>query len=95
MTTSTPRAHTSYRVRAHTTPDGTARIQAADQTVPVDTAWDRPPSGHPGPAELLAAALAACRKRSRPSRRRADRRSATDHLTTTRGHESASLRATP
>jgi uncharacterized OsmC-like protein len=47
-------------VRAHTTPDGTARIEAADQTIPVDTAWDRPPSGQPGPAELLAAALAAC-----------------------------------
>lgn len=60
MTTGTPRARTSYRVRARTTPDGPARIEAADQMIPVDAAWDRPPSGQPGPAELLAAALAAC-----------------------------------
>ncbi|MFF7639854.1 OsmC family protein [Streptomyces canus] len=58
--TTTPQARTSYRVRARTTPAGPAHIEAADQTIPVDAAWDRPPSGQPGPAELLAASLAAC-----------------------------------
>ncbi|MCX4859051.1 OsmC family protein [Streptomyces canus] len=58
--TTTPQARTSYRVRARTTPDGPARIEAAEQTIPVDAAWAEPPSGQPGPAELLAASLAAC-----------------------------------
>jgi uncharacterized OsmC-like protein len=58
--TTTPQARTGYRVRAGTTPDGPAHIEAADQTIPLDTAWDRPASGQPGPAELLAASLAAC-----------------------------------
>ncbi|WP_282703085.1 OsmC family protein [Streptomyces sp. CC219B] len=56
----TARARTTYQVRARTTPDGAARIDTADRTIPVDTAWDGPPTGQPGPAELLAAALAAC-----------------------------------
>ncbi|MFJ8630950.1 OsmC family protein [Streptomyces sp. NPDC093568] len=60
MSTSTPQARTTYRVRGRTTPDGPAHIEAADQTIPADTAWAQPATGQPGPAELLAASLAAC-----------------------------------
>ncbi|MCC5032401.1 hypothetical protein DMH02_003825 [Streptomyces sp. WAC 00631] len=70
--TATPRARAPYRVRARTTPDGPARIEAADRAVPVDAGWTQPPTGRPGPAELLAASLAACRlknlNRVRPRR---------------------------
>ncbi|MEU4885680.1 MULTISPECIES: hypothetical protein [Streptomyces] len=34
--TATPRARAPHRARARTTPDGPARIEAADQTIPVD-----------------------------------------------------------
>ncbi|MDA8439096.1 MAG: OsmC family protein [Propionibacterium sp.] len=52
---------TSYRVQAHVTAGGVATVTAGNQTIPVDATWaaDEPP-GTPGPAELLAAAFAAC-----------------------------------
>ncbi|NBM17881.1 OsmC family protein [Streptomyces sp. GC420] len=56
----TGRAPTSYRVRARTTPTDGTLVEAADRSIPVDASWDRPPSGLPGPADLLASALAAC-----------------------------------
>ncbi|MEU9244406.1 OsmC family protein [Streptomyces sp. NPDC048385] len=56
----TTTARTTYQVRARTAPGAATAIEAADQTIPVDVAWAAPASGLPGPAELLAAALAAC-----------------------------------
>lgn len=52
---------TSYRVQAHVAAGGVAAVTAGNQTIPVDAMWaaDEPP-GTPGPAELLAAAFAAC-----------------------------------
>ena len=55
-----PRAPTTYRVRARTVEGGRAEIEAAEETVTVDASWGADPSGLPGPAELLAAAFAAC-----------------------------------
>jgi uncharacterized OsmC-like protein len=54
------RAPTEYTVRGSTTSPGRAQVNAATQTVALDTAWPPAPSGLPGPAELLAAAFAAC-----------------------------------
>ena len=39
---------------------GHAAIDAGSDTLPIDAGWATEPSGHPGPAELLAAAFAAC-----------------------------------
>jgi uncharacterized OsmC-like protein len=50
----TPQAPTTYRVRAHATSAGQAQIDAGAQTITVDA------SGTAPPAELLAAAFAAC-----------------------------------
>ena len=58
MNTTQPR--TSYQVQAHASAGGRAWIDAADRTIPIDASWGTPPSGRPGPAELLASALAAC-----------------------------------
>jgi uncharacterized OsmC-like protein len=52
---------TTYHVLAHSASHGDASIQAADLTLPIDASWNADePSGLPGPAELLAAAFAAC-----------------------------------
>ncbi|MFW6092264.1 MAG: OsmC family protein, partial [Actinomycetota bacterium] len=53
-------APTEYRISAHATADGEAVVTAADTPIELDAAWGRPPSGLPGPAQLLAAAFAAC-----------------------------------
>lgn len=54
-------APTTYVVRGSSQRGGTAEIDAGDVAIDVDTAWAAAePSGHPGPADLLAAALAAC-----------------------------------
>lgn len=52
---------TTYRVTGRGRNGGAASIRAAEQDIPIDAAWARAePSGLPGPAELLAAAFAAC-----------------------------------
>ncbi|MFG2084800.1 MULTISPECIES: OsmC family protein [unclassified Spirillospora] len=58
--TTTQAAPTSYQVTASTTSAGRSRVTAGRETITLDTAWASAPSGLPGPAELLAAALAAC-----------------------------------
>ena len=51
----------TYHVRAEVTTGGRATITAGNQTIPVDATWAAAePAGTPGPAELLAGALAAC-----------------------------------
>ncbi|GAA4413121.1 hypothetical protein GCM10023168_35640 [Fodinibacter luteus] len=47
-----------YRVSAATMGNGGAQVTAAGAAIPVDVTWGGAPDG-PGPAELLAAALAA------------------------------------
>jgi uncharacterized OsmC-like protein len=51
---------TVYRVRARTIGGGWAEAAAGTETIAFDASWAREPSGLPGPAELLASALAAC-----------------------------------
>lgn len=51
---------TVYTVRARSLGDGTAQAAAGSETVTFDASWSQPPSGLPGPAELLASAFAAC-----------------------------------
>ena len=58
MTATTPA--TVYTVRARTLGDGTAQVAAGSQPITFDASWAGPPSGLPGPAELLASAFAAC-----------------------------------
>lgn len=58
MSTTAP--HTVYVVEAHALGDGTAEAAAGSETVRFDAGWAQPASGLPGPAELLAAAFAAC-----------------------------------
>jgi len=54
-------APTVYRVTARTASDRTSSITAGDTVIPLDSAWQpASPSGLPGPAELLSAALAGC-----------------------------------
>lgn len=53
-------APTTYTVTAHVSSPGRAAIDAGTDTLPIDAGWATEPSGHPGPAELLAAAFAAC-----------------------------------
>jgi uncharacterized OsmC-like protein len=52
---------TNYRVHAEVSAGGESTVTAGNQTIPVDATWasNEPPSA-PGPAELLAAAFAAC-----------------------------------
>ena len=56
----TPTPPTSYAVRARTTGTGQAEVVAGTETIAFDASWAVEPSGPPGPAELLAAAFAAC-----------------------------------
>ncbi|MES9543914.1 OsmC family protein [Actinomadura sp. NPDC000600] len=58
--TITQPAPTSYQVTASTTSAGRALVSVGSEAITLDTAWASAPSGLPGPAELLAAALAAC-----------------------------------
>ncbi len=61
MTADTPvRPPTSYQVTATAQAGGPAQIRAANETIPLDAGWATPPTGAPGPAELLAGAFAAC-----------------------------------
>ena len=53
-------APTVYEVHARSLGGGRAEVDAGTATVPLDTSWAIEPSGLPGPAELLAAAFAAC-----------------------------------
>jgi uncharacterized OsmC-like protein len=53
-------APTTYSVTARVSAPGHAEIDAGTDTLPIDAGWATEPSGHPGPAELLAAAFAAC-----------------------------------
>lgn len=56
-----PSAPTSYRITAFTAADSHSEILAGTQSIPFDSAWGAAtPSGLPGPAELLMAALAGC-----------------------------------
>lgn len=52
---------TTYHVHGAVSAGGRATLTAADRAIPVDASWAADePSGDPGPAELLAGALAAC-----------------------------------
>ncbi len=51
---------TVYRVRARSIGGGRAEAAAGTETIAFDASWGSEPSGLPGPAELLASALAAC-----------------------------------
>lgn len=53
-------APTEYRVVATATPRGATLARVGGDAVMLDTSWAREPSGHPGPAELLASSFAAC-----------------------------------
>jgi uncharacterized OsmC-like protein len=53
-------APTEYRISAHARPGRGAAVRAADTQIELDAGWGRAPSGLPGPAQLLAAAFAAC-----------------------------------
>ncbi|MBH0116813.1 OsmC family protein [Salinibacterium sp. NG253] len=54
-------APTTYEVHGRSVAREEASIHAGNQTIPIDALWDADePSGLPGPAELLASALAAC-----------------------------------
>jgi uncharacterized OsmC-like protein len=50
----------SYTVRARVSASGGAHADAGTETITFDASWGTGPSGLPGPAELLAAAFAAC-----------------------------------
>lgn len=50
----------TYRVRARAGASGAAHADAGTETITFDASWGNGPSGLPGPAELLAAAFAAC-----------------------------------
>ncbi|MCW2621138.1 MAG: osmotically inducible protein [Frankiales bacterium] len=58
MTTTAPPI--VYVVKAQSAGGGTARAAAGSATITFDAGWAQPPSGLPGPAELLASAFAAC-----------------------------------
>lgn len=54
-------APTTYVVHGRSAPGGAATISAGDQELALDAAWAaEEPSTLPGPADLLASALAAC-----------------------------------
>ena len=56
---STP-AKTEYRITATAQPLGAATVTAGEASLGIDTRWGVEGAGEPGPAELLAAAFAAC-----------------------------------
>lgn len=51
---------TVYDVHARTLSAGRAAVDAGTETITFDAAWAQPPTGLPGPAELLASSFAAC-----------------------------------
>jgi len=53
-------APTTYLARARTTGSDRAEAVVSGETVVFDASWGEGPSSLPGPAELLAAAFAAC-----------------------------------
>ena len=53
-------AQTEYRVTATAQPDGAATATAGGTSLAMDTRWGVEGMGEPGPADLLAAAFAAC-----------------------------------
>ena len=53
-------APTEYRINAHAKSGGAAAVKAAETQIELDAGWGQAPSGLPGPAQLLAAAFAAC-----------------------------------
>ncbi len=55
-----PRPPATYAVRARANATGGAYADAGTETITFDASWGAGPSGLPGPAELLAAAFAAC-----------------------------------
>ena len=55
-----PQAPLTYTVSARTTEKGRAVAQTGHEAIAFDASWAQPPSGLPGPAELLASAFAAC-----------------------------------
>ncbi len=56
-----PETPTSYSVSGSTTRERRSSITAGNQVIPIESAWaPEQPSGLPGPAELLAAALVGC-----------------------------------
>lgn len=56
----TGRAPTEYRISAYAKAGEESVVATGNTQIEADTAWGRPPSGLPGPAQLLAAAFAAC-----------------------------------
>ncbi len=56
---STP-AQTDYRITATVRPSGAASVTAGEASLTIDTRWGAEVVGEPGPADLLAAAFAAC-----------------------------------
>ena len=59
MSTSVP-APTEYRLTATARPGGPTTVTAGAASLGIDTGWGTEPTSHPGPADLLAAAFAAC-----------------------------------
>lgn len=53
-------ADLTYTVRARTAAHGEAQAEVGAETIRLDSSWASPPSGLPGPAELLATSFAAC-----------------------------------
>lgn len=53
-------APTEYRITGHVRPEGSATVLTGTTAVDIDATWGAPPTGQPGPAELLASAFAAC-----------------------------------
>ena len=51
---------TTYRVSARMPRRGQAQADVGTSSIDLDASWGREPSGLPGPAQLLAAAFAAC-----------------------------------
>lgn len=56
----TPGPAMAYEVHALALGDGRAQVEAGSETITFDASWEQPPTGLPGPAELLASAFAAC-----------------------------------
>lgn len=55
-----PPAPLTYSVRAWARVNGTASARIGSADIDLDTNWGHPPTGQPGPADLLACAFAAC-----------------------------------
>ena len=67
MTTTQPdspprpgRPPTEYRITAHARAGDVGAAEAGTTSIDIDTTWGVAPTGLPGPAEILAAAFAAC-----------------------------------